>query len=141
MLEGKKILLIVTGGIAAYKSPDLVRRLRQRGAQVRCVLTAGGAEFVTALASGAVSEVKVYETLFPLTADDEMGHIRLSRAAPGPLPAPANLVGWAGSEGSGMVSTTGCIWSGWRSEEHTSELQSQAYLVCRLLLEKKNKSK
>ena len=55
MLEGKKILLIVTGGIAAYKSPDLVRRLRERGAAVRCVLTAGGAEFVTALALGAVS--------------------------------------------------------------------------------------
>ena len=89
MLEGKKILLIVTGGIAAYKSPDLVRRLRQRGAQVRCVLTAGGAEFVTALALGAVSEDKVYETLFSLTDEDEMGHIRLSRDADVILIAPA----------------------------------------------------
>ena len=89
MLEGKKILLIVTGGIAAYKSPDLVRRLRQRGAQVRCVLTAGGAEFVTALALGAVSEDKVYETLFSLTDEDEMGHIRLSREADVILVAPA----------------------------------------------------
>ena len=89
MLEGKKILLIVTGGIAAYKSPDLVRRLRQRGARVRCVLTAGGAEFVTALALGAVSEDKVYETLFSLTDEDEMGHIRLSREADVILVAPA----------------------------------------------------
>ena len=89
MLEGKKILLIVAGGIAAYKSPDLVRRLRQRGAQVRCVLTAGGAEFVTALALGAVSEDKVYETLFSLTDEDEMGHIRLSREADVILVAPA----------------------------------------------------
>ena len=56
MLEGKRILLIVSGGIAAYKGPDLVRRLRQRGATVRCVLTAGSAEFVTALPRGAVSE-------------------------------------------------------------------------------------
>ena len=89
MLEGKKILLIVTGGIAAYKSPDLVRRRRQRGARVRCVLTAGGAEFVTALALGAVSEDKVYETLFSLTDEDEMGHIRLSREADVILVAPA----------------------------------------------------
>jgi phosphopantothenoylcysteine decarboxylase/phosphopantothenate--cysteine ligase len=89
MLEGKKILLIVTGGIAAYKSPNLVRRLRQRGARVRCVLTAGGAEFVTALALGAVSEDKVYETLFSLTDEDEMGHIRLSREADVILVAPA----------------------------------------------------
>ncbi len=89
MLEGKKILLIVTGGIAAYKSPDLVRRLRERGGAVRCVLTAGGAEFVTALALGAVSEDKVYETLFSLTDEDEMGHIRLSREADVILVAPA----------------------------------------------------
>ena len=89
MLEGKKILLIVTGGIAAYKSPDLLRRLRHRGARVRGVLTAGGAEFVTALALGAVSEDKVYETLFSLTDEDEMGHIRLSREADVILVAPA----------------------------------------------------
>lgn len=89
MLEGKKILLIVSGGIAAYKSPDLIRRLRERGAQVRCVLTAGGAEFVTPLALGAVSEDKVYQDLFSLTDEDEMGHIRLSREADLILVAPA----------------------------------------------------
>ena len=89
MLENKKILLIVSGGIAAYKCPDLVRRLRQRGAKVRCVLTNGGAEFVTPLALGAVSEDKVYQDLFSLTDEDEMGHIRLSREADLVLVAPA----------------------------------------------------
>ncbi len=89
MLEGKKILLIVSGGIAAYKGPDLVRRLRQRGASVRCVLTNGGAEFVTSLALGAVSEDKVYRDLFSLTDEAEMGHIRLSREADLMLVAPA----------------------------------------------------
>jgi phosphopantothenoylcysteine decarboxylase/phosphopantothenate--cysteine ligase len=89
MLESKKILLIVSGGIAAYKCPDLVRRLRQRGAQVRCVLTNGGAEFVTPLALGAVTEDKVYQDLFSLTDEDEMGHIRLSREADLVLVAPA----------------------------------------------------
>ncbi|PPR67438.1 MAG: Coenzyme A biosynthesis bifunctional protein CoaBC [Alphaproteobacteria bacterium MarineAlpha3_Bin1] len=89
MLKNKKILLIVSGGIAAYKCPDLVRRLRQRGARVRCVLTNGGAEFVTPLALGAVSEDKVYQDLFSLTDEDEMGHIRLSREADLVLVAPA----------------------------------------------------
>ena len=89
MLDNKKILLIVSGGIAAYKCPDLVRRLRQRGAKVRCVLTNGGAEFVTPLALGAVSEDKVYQDLFSLTDEDEMGHIRLSREADLVLVAPA----------------------------------------------------
>ena len=89
MLEDKRILLIVSGGIAAYKSPDLVRRLRQRGARVRCLLTAGGAEFVTPLALGAVSEDKVYQDMFSLTDENEMGHIRLSREADVVLIAPA----------------------------------------------------
>ena len=89
MLDGKSILLIVSGGIAAYKCPDLVRRLRERGARVRCVLTAGGAEFVTPLALGALSEDKVYEDLFSLTNEDQMGHIRLSREAELVLVAPA----------------------------------------------------
>ena len=89
MLEGKRILLIVSGGIAAYKSPDLVRRLRERGARVRCLLTAGGAEFITALALGAVSEDTVYQDMFSLTDENEMGHIRLSREADLLLVAPA----------------------------------------------------
>lgn len=89
MLDGKRILLIVAGGIAAYKGPELVRRLREKGAAVRCVLTAGGAEFVTALTLAAVSEDKVYQDLFSLTDESEMGHIRLSREADLLLVAPA----------------------------------------------------
>jgi phosphopantothenoylcysteine decarboxylase/phosphopantothenate--cysteine ligase len=89
MLSGKRILLIVTGGIAAYKTPDLVRRLRERGAAVRCVLTQGGAQFVTPLALGAVTGDKVYQDLFDLTDEQEMGHIQLSRDADVILVAPA----------------------------------------------------
>ncbi len=89
MLDGKRILLVVAGGIAAYKTPELVRRLRDKGARVRCVLTAGGAEFVTPLALAAVSEDKVYDALFSLTDESEMGHIRLSREADVVLVAPA----------------------------------------------------
>ena len=89
MLHDKRILLIISGGIAAYKGPDLVRSLRKRGASVRCVLTRGGAEFVTPLALSAVSEDKVYENLFSLTDEAEMGHIRLSREADVVLVAPA----------------------------------------------------
>jgi len=89
MLQGKRILLIVSGGIAAYKCPDLVRRLRERGAEVRCVLTRGGAEFVTPLALGAVSGDKVYQDIFSLTDENEMGHINLSRQADALLVAPA----------------------------------------------------
>ncbi|HEY4133617.1 MAG TPA: bifunctional phosphopantothenoylcysteine decarboxylase/phosphopantothenate--cysteine ligase CoaBC [Alphaproteobacteria bacterium] len=81
MLAGKRILLIVAGGIAAYKSLDLIRRLRERGASVRCVLTAAGAKFVTPLSLAALSGDKVYGDLFSLTDESEMGHIRLSREA------------------------------------------------------------
>jgi len=89
VLEGKRILLVIAGGIAAYKSLDLIRRLRERGASVRCVLTKGGAEFVTPLAVAALSEEKVYQHLFSLTDESEMGHIRLSREADLVLVAPA----------------------------------------------------
>ena len=88
--EGKRILLIVAGGIAAYKSLELVRRLRERGAAVRTVLTAGGAEFVTPLSLAALSEDKVYQDLFSLTDESEMGHIRLSREADLVVVAPAS---------------------------------------------------
>jgi phosphopantothenoylcysteine decarboxylase / phosphopantothenate---cysteine ligase len=89
-LRGKRGLLIVTGGIAAYKTPDLVRRLRERGVDVRCVVTEAGARFVTPLALQAVSENKVYQDLFSLTDESEMGHIRLSREADFILVAPAS---------------------------------------------------
>ena len=81
MLQDKRILLIVSGGIAAYKSLELVRLLKSRGAAVRTVLTRGGAEFVTPLSLSALSEDKVYSELFSLTDENEMGHIRLSREA------------------------------------------------------------
>ena len=89
LLQGKRILLIVAGGVAAYKSLDLVRRLRERGCAVRCVLTRGGAEFVTPLSLQALSEDKVYQELFSLTDESEMGHIRLSREADLIVVAPA----------------------------------------------------
>src|SRR5215471_16737078 len=90
MLTGKRILLVVAGGIAAYKSLELIRRLRERGAAVRCILTKGGAEFVTALSLAALSEDKVYTELFSLTDESEMGHIRLSREADLIVVAPAS---------------------------------------------------
>jgi phosphopantothenoylcysteine decarboxylase/phosphopantothenate--cysteine ligase len=89
MLTGKRLLLIIGGGIAAYKCLDLIRRLRDRGASVRCILTRAGAEFVTPLSVSALSEQKVYQDLFSLTDEAEMGHIRLSREADALLVAPA----------------------------------------------------
>ena len=79
MTAEKRVLLIVSGGIAAYKTLELIRRLRERGISVRCVLTAGGEQFVTPLSLSALSEDKVYTEIFSLTDESEMGHIRLSR--------------------------------------------------------------
>ena len=90
MLDEKRILLIVSGGIAAYKSLELIRRLRDRGAEVSCVLTRGGAQFVTTLSLAALSGEPVYEDLFSLTDEAEMGHIRLSREADLVVVAPAS---------------------------------------------------
>ncbi|OYQ36436.1 bifunctional phosphopantothenoylcysteine decarboxylase/phosphopantothenate--cysteine ligase CoaBC [Niveispirillum lacus] len=88
-LIGRRVLLIVAGGIAAFKTPDLVRRLRERGASVRVVLTDGGAQFVTPLTLQAVSEDTVYRDLWSLTDESAMGHIQLSRSADVVLVAPA----------------------------------------------------
>lgn len=94
MLRGKRILLIVSGGIAAFKSLELVRRLRGQGALVRAVLTRSGAEFVTPLSLQALTGDKVYRDLFSLTDESEMGHIQLSREADlvVVVPATANLL-------------------------------------------------
>src|SRR5438477_588737 len=89
MLKGKRILLIVAGGIAAFKSLELIRRLRERGAAVRCVLTDAGAKFVTPLSLQALSEDRVYSDMFSLTDESEMGHIQLSRDADLVVVAPA----------------------------------------------------
>ncbi len=90
VLAGKRVLLIVSGGIAAYKSLELIRRLRDKGAAVRCVLTRAGAEFVPPLSLSALSGDKVYGELFSLTDEAEMGHIQLSRAADLLVVAPAS---------------------------------------------------
>lgn len=89
MLSGKHILLIIGGGIAAYKSLDLIRRLRERGARVTPVLTRAGEEFVTPLSVSALTGVKVFRDLFDLGDEAEMGHIQLSRAADLLVVAPA----------------------------------------------------
>lgn len=88
-VQDKRVLLIVAGGIAAYKSLELIRRLRERGVAVRPVLTRAGARFVTPLALASLAGDKVYEDLFSLTDEAEMGHIRLSRAADLVVVAPA----------------------------------------------------
>ena len=89
MLSGKHILLIVGGGIAAYKSLDLIRQLRRGGVEVTPVLTDAGAEFVTPLSLSALAGRKVYADLWNLTDEAEMGHIQLSRAADLIVVAPA----------------------------------------------------
>ncbi len=89
MLAGKHILLIIGGGIAAFKSLDLIRRLRERGVLVSPVLTKAGEEFVTPLSVSALAAQKVYRDLFDLTDEAEMGHIELSRAADLIVVAPA----------------------------------------------------
>lgn len=89
MLQDKRILLILTGGIAAYKALDLIRRLRERGAAVTPVLTRAAEQFVTPLSVSALAGEKVYRDLFDLTDEAEMGHIQLSRSADLILVAPA----------------------------------------------------
>jgi phosphopantothenoylcysteine decarboxylase / phosphopantothenate---cysteine ligase len=89
MLSGKRILLIIGGGIAAFKALDLIRRLRDQGADVTPVLTRAGEEFVTPLSASALAANKVYRDLFNLTDEAEMGHIELSRAADLVVVAPA----------------------------------------------------
>lgn len=89
MLENRRILLIVSGGIAAVKVPDLIRRLRERGATVRCILTKAGEQFVTPMSLAALSGEKVFQDLFSLTDESDMGHINLSREADIVLVAPA----------------------------------------------------
>jgi phosphopantothenoylcysteine decarboxylase / phosphopantothenate---cysteine ligase len=90
MMQGKRLLLIVSGGIAAYKALELIRLLRGRGCAVTCVLTKAGTQFVTPLSLQALSESKVYSDLFSLTDESEMGHIQLSRSADLVVVAPAS---------------------------------------------------
>src|SRR5437660_11105438 len=79
MLQGKRILLVIGGGIAAYKSLDLIRRLQERGAAVRAILTKGGQAFVTPLAVGAIAGEQAFTDLFDPRSEFDVGHIRLAR--------------------------------------------------------------
>src|SRR5262245_24726425 len=88
-VQGKRILLIVGGGIAAYKSLDLVRRLKERGASVRAILTKGGAAFITPLSLSVLTGEKTFTELLDLKDEAEIGHIRLSREADLVVVAPA----------------------------------------------------
>ncbi len=87
--EHRRVLLVVGGGIAAYKTLELIRRLRERGSAVRVILTRAGREFVTPLSLASLAGEKVYDELFSLTDEAEMGHIRLSREADLVVVAPA----------------------------------------------------
>ena len=107
-LANRKILLIIAGGIAAFKSLDLIRRLREQGASVTPVLTRAAEEFVTPLSASALAAQKVYRDLFDLTDEAEMGHIELSRAADLVVVAPATadlMAKMAGGHANDLAST------------------------------------
>ncbi|MCP2679004.1 hypothetical protein NHF45_05625 [Maricaulaceae bacterium NA33B04] len=89
-----RILLIIGGGVAAFKSLELIRTLKKRGVASRCILTEAGKQFVTPMSVAALSGDKVYDNLFSLTDESEMGHIELSRSAELVVvcPATANLM-------------------------------------------------
>jgi len=108
MSGGKRVLLIVAGGIAAYKALEVVRALQARGHSVRCVLTRAGAEFVTPLSLQALSGDRVYSDLFSLTDESEMGHIQLSRDADllAVVPATADILAkMAGGHADDLATT------------------------------------
>jgi phosphopantothenoylcysteine decarboxylase / phosphopantothenate---cysteine ligase len=107
-LSGKRILLVIGGGIAAYKSLDLIRRLRERGASVRCILTTGAQQFITPLAASALSGQRSHTDLFDREDEADIGHIRLARDADLVVvaPATANLMAkMAGGHADDLAST------------------------------------
>src|SRR6202012_2234927 len=89
LMYGKTVLLIIGGGIAAYKSLELIRRLSERGVKTRAILTGAGKEFVTPLSVSALTGERVFEDLFTLTDEAAMGHIQLSRSTDLVVVAPA----------------------------------------------------
>ena len=107
-MSDKRVLLIVGGGIAAYKALELTRLLRKAGIGVRPILTKAGAEFVTPLSLGSLAEDKVYDDLFSLTDEAEMGHIQLSRSADLVVvaPATADLIAKAANGLAGDLAST-----------------------------------
>src|ERR671916_301035 len=107
-LANKRILLVIGGGIAAYKSLDLIRRLRERGAGVRCILTQGAQQFITPLAVAGISGQRAHTDLFDREDEAEIGHIRLARDADLIVvaPATANLMArMAGGHADDLAST------------------------------------
>lgn len=108
MLTNRRILLIIGGGIAAYKSLDLIRRLRERGAQVRCILTRAGHEFVTPLSVSAICGERVFTDLFDTQTEFDVGHIRMARDADMVVVAPATadlMAKMAGGHADDLAST------------------------------------
>src|SRR6267142_2016750 len=116
----KRVLLIIGGGIAAYKSLDLIRRLQERSFAVRCILTAAAQHFVTPLTAGALAGEPVFTDLFDARSEFDVGHIRLARDADLIVVAPAT---------ADLMARMANGHADDRSEEHTSELQSHVKLV------------
>ncbi len=115
----KRILLIIGGGIAAYKSLDLIRRLKERGLAVRCILTKAAQEFITPLSAGALSGERVFTDLFDPGSEFDVGHIRLAREADLVVVAPATadlMAKLAGGHADDLASavlsppTARCCW-------------------------------
>ena len=107
-MADKRILLIIGGGIAAYKSLELIRELARRSVRTRAILTEAGKQFVTPMSVGALTADKVYSDLFSLTDEAEMGHIELSRSADLVVvcPATANLMAKAAQGIADDLATT-----------------------------------
>jgi phosphopantothenoylcysteine decarboxylase/phosphopantothenate--cysteine ligase len=107
-LHGKSILLVIGGGIAAYKSLDLIRRLKERGAAVRVVMTKAAQEFITPLSAGAIAGEHAYVDLFDARTEFDIGHIRLAREADLVVAAPATadlMAKMAGGHADDLAST------------------------------------
>src|SRR6202140_3022240 len=107
-LQGRRILLIIGGGIAAYKSLDLIRRLRERGGAVRVVMTKAAQEFITPLAAGAIAGERAHVDLFDARTEFDIGHIRLARDTDLVVVAPATadlMAKMAGGDAGDLAST------------------------------------
>src|ERR1700756_4367413 len=108
MLGDKRILLVIGGGIAAYKSLDLIRRLKERGAAVRCILTKAAQEFITPLAAGTLTGERAFTDLFEAQSEFDVGHIRLARETDLIVVAPATadlMAKMAGGHADDLAST------------------------------------
>jgi phosphopantothenoylcysteine decarboxylase/phosphopantothenate--cysteine ligase len=148
MMTGKRILLIIGGGIAAYKSLELIRRLAERDVAVKVILTRAGAQFVTPLALASLSRSKVHDDLFSLTDEAEMGHIELSRSADLLVvaPATADLMAKMANGQANDLATTALLatdkpvliapamnvrmWNHPATQRNLTRLKSDGVLVC-----------